>query len=636
MRQTTLFNKNRASLISHVDWRMVGRRAAREVRNREIYAPVVSVYRWWARRPHSVMGAILDAAVARYGKTLTVSDPFSGGGTVTFEAARRGLRAYAQDLYPWPARGLTTALQVADPKALAEASRELLTAIDPLRSAYRRVDGRELSHILRVRKVECRACAKGYFQFPHRMLSLASRRKDEKRAFFGCAACGTVVKRSRDVGSFACSGCHSRWTVCPSDAACPHCRTTEEVGGSLITLGWNAALVQELAFVDGRWRAALRLPSEGDPIGLDASTPLHPAINMPVPAGKETNRLIRAGFGTWQSLYSTQQATILTVALAWIRSSRWPDNIQDRLAFAVLGACEMPAFVTRWDRVALKPFETMSNHRYFSGGLSVEANYLSPVGRGTLPRRLKASQHALKWLAATPAGRAKVFSTPAVVRGRRRSTWDVLIATGSSERQALADRSVDLVLTDPPYFDDVQYGELARLFHVWLSVYAPATVVEEHKEAVPNTLRGVSAEDYRRAIMSCLLESRRTLKPTGRLVLTFHNKKIVAWHALARAIRDAGFSITSLAVVRAESDNDHCKRDVAAMLSDLVIECAPRKATGRVPKMAFTPKNAIERNLAAMGHALACSKARGGVEDLRLLYRQLLLRRYGGSKELVD
>ena len=99
------------SLLSRVKWRRLGRIAQRELHNREVHAPVVSAYRWWARRPHSVMGAILDAAVDKYGDHLTVADPFSGGGTVTFEAARRGLRAYAQDLYPWPARGLATALQ---------------------------------------------------------------------------------------------------------------------------------------------------------------------------------------------------------------------------------------------------------------------------------------------------------------------------------------------------------------------------------------------------------------------------------------------------------------------------------------------------------------------------------------------
>ena len=153
-----------------------------------------------------------------------------------------------------------------------------------------------------------------------------------------------------------------------------------------------------------------------------------------------------------------------------------------------------------------------------------------------------------------------------------------MVTTGSSVKQELRDKSVSVVITDPPYFDDVQYGELARLFHTWLRIYDPTVVVDESGEAVPNAGRGVSADDYERTIAACLAESRRTLKADGRLVLTFHNKKLAAWRALAGAIGKAGFEVSSLAAVLAENHADHCKRNVNAMLHDLVIECVIAKA----------------------------------------------------------
>ena len=52
-------------------------------------------------------GAWLRGRERRNTKFL-VADPFSGGGTVMFEAIRRGHRAYAQDLYAWPSHGLAT------------------------------------------------------------------------------------------------------------------------------------------------------------------------------------------------------------------------------------------------------------------------------------------------------------------------------------------------------------------------------------------------------------------------------------------------------------------------------------------------------------------------------------------------
>jgi adenine-specific DNA methylase len=221
-------------------------------------------------------------------------------------------------------------------------------------------------------------------------------------------------------------------------------------------------------------------------------------------------------------------------------------------------------------------------------------------------------------------------------RGRKKTDWDVLVTTGSSVKQALQTGSVSVVVTDPPYFDDVQYGELARLFHVWLKVYDPSVVVDESAEAVPNSTRGTSAADYEETIAACLAESRRTLRADGRLILTFHNKKVVAWRALAGAIATAGLRVTALAAVLAENQGDHCKRSVNAMLHDLVIECTPADFP-RLPALSleFTPKSAAEKNLAAMGLALADCVAARNAAKLGAGYRAQL-ERLGVRKRLID
>src|SRR3954451_4836224 len=104
------------ALIDHVNWSKLDARVSRQQRNRSAYSPVISLFRWWARRPHSFAGALLDAAKVEFRRDcFLVADPFSGGGTVAFEASRRGLPVYAQDLYPWPSKGLATALTGADP-----------------------------------------------------------------------------------------------------------------------------------------------------------------------------------------------------------------------------------------------------------------------------------------------------------------------------------------------------------------------------------------------------------------------------------------------------------------------------------------------------------------------------------------
>lgn len=620
-----------SSLLSRVNWRAVGVRAAKELSNREVHAPVVSTYRWWARRPHTVMGALLDAAIAHYGPTLTVSDPFSGGGTVTFEAMKRGLKTYAQDLYPWPARGLAAALGACKTAELQAAASRVLATLEPHRSAYKTASGVELSHILRVRVSTCLQCTGRVYEFPHLLVSMTSRGVNETGAYFGCRICGHLTCRARGVNSFTCGGCGAPWSLNREVTGCPHC-----FHGDLRREGWQAALVQELTWSRGQLRAVLRPVADGDPVVFHTPSAAHSALTVKIPPGKETKRLLENGFDTWSDLYTQRQSKVLVDGLKAIAELDCAIAVKDRLAFSLLGAAEMPAFLSRWDRFNLKPFEGMANHRYTQTTLAVESNLLSPVGRGTIPRRLGAATQALEWLNESRERPPKVATTTPGMPGRKKTDWDVLVTTGSSERQALRTGSVNVVVTDPPYFDDVQYGELARLFHVWLSVYDPSVVVDERSEAVPNSTRGTSAADYEATIAACLAESRRTLTDNGRLILTFHNKKIAAWRALAGAIATANLKVTALAAVWAENRHDHCKRNVNAMLHDLVIECAPIGAPRLVDSLLeFTPKSVAEKNLAAMGLALADCVASRDSMNIGAKYRRHL-DHFGVRKRLIE
>src|SRR3970282_4927 len=42
-----------------------------------------------------------------------------------------------------------------------------------------------------------------------------------------------------------------------------------------------------------------------------------------------------------------------------------------------------------------------------------------------------------------------------------------------SSRMLLPDESVDYAVTDPPYFDSVQYSDLSHYFRVWLQWFLP-------------------------------------------------------------------------------------------------------------------------------------------------------------------
>jgi adenine-specific DNA methylase len=375
---------------------------------------------------------------------------------------------------------------------------------------------------------------------------------------------------------------------------------------------------------------------DGDPVKDVAPRRDENVLRIQIREGVETRHLLRNGFRYWSDLYTHRQVQTLLAAIREVDALDYPSSIKDRLRFVVLGACEMPGYLCRWARTHPKTFEAIANHRYSRSTVVTETNLLSPMGRGTLPKRLAAAEKGLLWLQETSM---PTRTTVATSEGKRRKlTRGVLIATGSSDRQLLQDGSARLVLTDPPYHDDLQYGELARLFHVWLAVAADIPSPAEDSEAVPNAIRGTNTERYEEIVKECLTESRRTLAPNGRLVLTFHNHDLGAWTALRNALIGSGFGVVGLATVSAENSADHSKRNKRSFLCDLVIECVPRLSRGRGDAFPPTVRGRTDtdqrRNLLAVGLALAETVNSPHTSGLTELY-EAHLSRMGESEKLI-
>lgn len=607
------------AVIERVDWDVLDRQVEIQQRNRETFSPVVSLFRWWARRPHAVAGSLLDAAIEVFGdSSFVVSDPFSGGGTVAFEAARRGLSVYAQDLYPWPSMGLATSLSRADVDELRSARAHLVERLEPLRALYRRRDGSssgEISHIIRVRVARCPDCRTDVFVFRDPLVSVASRSAGETRAFYGCSACGVVTQRRRGVKSFSCDACRTRWSIQAPPAytkhpqtRCPHCERNPLLADLLDQEPrWHAVLISERFARNGRDVHCLRPADDGDPV-LEGSIqrPSTGILDSAIPLGIETGHLLKSGFRRWRDLYTRRQLRSIQTALTEVNRLSVSEPVRARLRLSVIGACEMPGYLCRWERHHPKAFEATANHRYSRSTIVVETNLISPTGRGTIPRRLLAAERGLRWM--TIEGLPRRTRHAYASEKRRKLSSGALVVTGSSERQLLTDGSARLVLTDPPYHDDLQYGELARLFHAWMNQVLGIPEPNEYSEAVPNRQRGTGSTHYEQLVTACLTESRRVLSRDGRLILTFHNKDMRAWTSLGNALRTAGFRVVGLATVSAENGADHSKRGKESFLCDLVIECVPRRL-GRPNEPGLRTcgqfTSSERRNLIAIGRALA-------------------------------
>lgn len=184
----------------------------------------------------------------------------------------------------------------------------------------------------------------------------------------------------------------------------------------------------------------------------------------------------------------------------------------------------------------------------------------------------------------------------------------MVLAQGSSDRQLAPASSVDLVLTDPPYFDDVQYAELAGMFLAWARAtgLVPDSVeLDLRTEAVSNVERGIGVDRYRGILRAIFKETRRTIKPAGRMILTYHNTDLRAWWALGSALREARLYIHALAVAHAENERDHAKRGRLAFSRDLVIECCHHPVAEAVVAWCADGSGAEAHELLVAGRAIA-------------------------------
>ena len=99
-----------------------------------------------------------------------------------------------------------------------------------------------------------------------------------------------------------------------------------------------------------------------------------------------------------------------------------------------------------------------------------------------------------------------------------------------------------LVLTDPPYGDIIQYGELSQIWNVWLEKYSSQYRISLEKEIIVN--KHNCYDEYIKNMTVVLSNCRRLLYPDGTMIITFNSNKTVDWDSLNSAIKQSKMCLT--------------------------------------------------------------------------------------------
>jgi len=164
---------------------------------------------------------------------------------------------------------------------------------------------------------------------------------------------------------------------------------------------------------------------------------------------------------------------------------------------------------------------------------------------------------------------------------------DSHVTRGSATRTSFASETVDAIITDPPYYDNICYADLSDFFYVWLrrcigELYREHFATElspKKEEAISSPYRfknkQTARDFYENQMGEAFAEAYRLLKPVGSLVCVYAHKTTVGWATIVEALRRTGFIVTEAWPLDTERDAGF--RIDKAMLSSSIFLVARKR-----------------------------------------------------------
>ena len=592
------------------------------------YSPDRDDKEWLA----SVLGSLEQVAVL---------DPTAGGGSVPFETARLGLASLANDLNPVAVSVLRATVE--DPQrfrqdihdqfqALAATWRttieERLDALYPQPNLPDRVD----TTYLWARTVVCRYCDGLVPLSPNWRLApggtgVSLRPHLSDGPGFAGRVCSFEIVQSATEQSAA--------TVARGDGICPYGDCGRVIDGDEIKRQAREGRMGEQLFAvvykrrvrtklksgkagRDKWVRAYRAPRREDDNGaevrarLEEKLPEWEAFDMvpgeSIPDGNKTTEPRRYGMRHWRDLFSPRQllchGTGVEVFREMLEADRAAGELSEirKAAYGYLALsidkllnynCRMTRWIVPREVVASK----FDRHDFaFVWSYAEMAPLIAGIGYDWAIRQTSKCIEELIALTspetdAAASGQMQLDAEPESAK-REPPPVSVTCKPGDS-LDHIPDGSVDAVVMDPPYYDNVMYAELSDFFYVWLKRTAGHVfpdlfrrhLTDKDSEAVANPMRfrgskgakALAGRDYQDRMASIFAECRRTLKPGGILTLMFTHKASGAWDALAKGLIEADFVITASWPINTEASGSLHIKDKAAANSTVFLACRPRQ-----------------------------------------------------------
>jgi len=551
-------------------------------------------------------------------RTLSLLDPFAGGGSIPFEALRYRFQTYANELNPVASVILKATLEyplrfgIRLGDDIRKYARVLIERVQKaLRPFYTDIE-REFPHAQGVAYIWARTVTCPYTGKPIPLSPNWWLQKDPNFIAVTPVFLPNAERAAFEIvyGETACARAKpDEGTVRRGNAVSPWAQN-QSVSGDYIKAEAQAGRMGQQLYALAIKKAggfSFRAPKEEDLKAVVAAE-AELAKKLPeweakgwvprehYPSQSNDPRPLHYGMPTWAELFSPRQLLSLCTFIEIIH------EVKSQI-FKELPEYRARAVIT-----------------YLSFLITKSANYNSYLASWNAPRQVMrsvfdrhdfsfkwtfgefdASKNLFPWaleqIANAYEGVAELIKPSQTTYPSQTSPHTIKIILGNAADLApIESASINHICADPPYYDNVMYAELSDFFYVWMKrtlgdVY-PELFTDEltnkDDEAVANVARfaGVgkkkkelAAADYARKMAAAFREMHRVLHDDGVLTVMFTHKKAEAWDTLATSLIGAGFAIHSSWPVHTESEHSLHQAKKNAAQSTIFLTCRKRNPT---------------------------------------------------------
>ena len=614
---------------------------------KEVNRPLYYIHKWWARRLGTVFRAMVVGTFSpawsdvkdsfyrpvRFPQAV-VFDPFMGSGTTIGEALKLGCRAIGRDINP--------VAHFAVRNALARHSRE--EVIREFKAIEDDVAG-QIQHFYQarlpegatartlyyfwVKVIDCPNCGSPVDLFGSYLFARHAYARRNPVAHALCPSCGAIAKTRYDAKTVTCDTCgHSygpkEGPAKGTRATCASCAHVFPIAKAVRKAGNlpRHRLYAKLVLTEAMEKRYLPIDDFDRELYCRAEEALAESgkdfLTGELAPGYNTDQAINYGYLRWRDMFNDRQLFCLRLLADRIRLVK-EERLRELFACLFSGVLEFNNMFASYKGEGTGAVRHMFAHHILKPertpleanpwGTQKSSGSFSTLFKTRILRALDYCDDPFEISVDRQNGRMtgkKVFglSEPLghpIARdfGSFESGSRVYLSCGDSGRTDLAPGSVDAVITDPPFFDNVHYSQLADFFHAWQRYMLAPPDSRFETTRSDREVQHTDADAFASRLQDVWKECERVLKPEGLLVFTYHHSRPEGWRSVLEAVAGAGFAIVAAHPIKAEMSVAMPKNQAKEPIDlDIIMVCRRIQETAATMK---TPQRAWKQALEVAG-----------------------------------